>query len=159
MLGRIHTFKEFLDTWRIVREKGFDNINIDLISAIPGQTVQSWEKTLRTIAELGAEHISAYSLIIEEGTSFYRLYGEVHNSDGETPASCAEKNGGASGIPPLPGEDAEREIYKSTGRILKEYGYHSTRFPTMRKRDMSAVIISATGRGRSTSGLDSGRRP
>lgn len=124
MLGRIHTFKEFLDTWRIVREKGFDNINIDLISAIPGQTVQSWEKTLRTIAELGAEHISAYSLIIEEGTSFYRLYGEVHNSDGETPASCAEKNGGASGIPPLPGEDAEREIYKSTGRILKEYGYH-----------------------------------
>ena len=42
MLGRIHTFKEFLDTWRIVREKGFDNINIDLISAIPGQTVQSW---------------------------------------------------------------------------------------------------------------------
>ena len=70
MLGRIHTFREFLDTWETVRKAGFCNVNVDLISAIPGQTEESWEHTLRTVAELGPEHLSAYSLIIEEGTPF-----------------------------------------------------------------------------------------
>lgn len=83
MLGRIHTFREFTDTWKVIRNQGFDNVNIDLISAIPGQTVQSWERTLRTAAELGPEHISAYSLIIEEGTPFYAWYGEGKEGDGE----------------------------------------------------------------------------
>ena len=55
------------------------NVNIDLISAIPGQTKKSWETTLRTVAQLQPEHISAYSLIIEEGTVFGTIYGE----DGE----------------------------------------------------------------------------
>ena len=111
MLGRIHTFKEFLDTWRIVREKGFDNINIDLISAIPGQTVQSWEKTLRTIAELGAEHISAYSLIIEEGTPFYDWYGP--EDDRSVPA----------GRKALPSEEEDRLMYEWTGKYLAQKGY------------------------------------
>ena len=44
MLGRIHTFREFLDTWEIVRAEGFHNVNVDLISAIPGQTAHSWER-------------------------------------------------------------------------------------------------------------------
>ena len=77
MLGRIHTYREFLNTYALVRDAGFDNINIDLISAIPGQTVKSWERTLRTAVELSPEHISAYSLIIEEGTPFYDMYGET----------------------------------------------------------------------------------
>lgn len=110
MLGRIHTFREFLDTWETVRGAGFDNVNIDLISAIPGQTVKSWERTLRTAAKLGAEHLSAYSLIIEEGTPFYDWYGGV--------------NGPGGTFPPLPDEDEERDIYRSTARILAEYGYH-----------------------------------
>lgn len=111
MLGRIHTFREFLDTWDILRGQGFDNINVDLISAIPGQTLSGWEKTVRTTAELGPEHISAYSLIIEEGTLFHRLYAQGEKGDDRT-------------MPPLPDEDSERQIYKVTQVILKEYGYH-----------------------------------
>ena len=71
MLGRIHTYREFLETYSLARDAGFDNINIGLISAIPGQTLKSWERTLSTVAELAPEQLSAYSLIIEEGTPFY----------------------------------------------------------------------------------------
>lgn len=110
MLGRIHTYEQFLDTWRLVRTGGFDNVNIDLISAIPGQTAESWERTLRTAAELGPEHLSAYSLIVEEGTPFYDRYGE--------------NSGNTGNWPPLPDEDTERRIYEDTARILKEYGFH-----------------------------------
>ena len=119
MLGRIHTFQEFLDTWKTVREEGFDNINIDLISAIPGQTLMSWEKTLRTAAGLEPEHISSYSLIIEEGTPFYKLYGEAERA-------CGKAGGDSLRSPalPLPDEDTERGIYKATADILEEYGYH-----------------------------------
>lgn len=112
MLGRIHTFREFLNTWKLVRRAGFNNVSIDLISAIPGQTVQSWERTLRTVAELGPEHISAYSLIIEEGTPFYTLYGD------------GKEKAGDSSFPLLPDEDEDREIYQRTASVLNEYGYH-----------------------------------
>ena len=118
MLGRIHTFEDFLDTWESVRRAGFDNVNIDLISAIPGQTEESWEQTLRAAAKLNPEHLSAYSLIIEEGTPFFDRYGE----DGGVKSD--EKNGREKGWPSLPDEDTEREIYRMTERILKEYGYH-----------------------------------
>lgn len=104
ILGRIHTYEEFLDTYRLAREKGFRNINVDLMSAIPGQTVKGWEDTLRKAAELRPEHISAYSLIIEEGTPFYEKYG-----------LCADQ---------LPDEEEERQIYWQTKEILKEYGYY-----------------------------------
>ena len=110
MLGRIHTYEEFRESYDMARQAGFDNINIDLISAIPGQTVKSWEHTLRTVAELHPEHISAYSLIIEEGTRFYQWYGK-----GQTDQ---EK------YPPLPDEDAERQMYERTEGILEEYGFH-----------------------------------
>ena len=68
LLGRIHTYQEFVESYELARAAGFDNINIDLMSAIPGQNLSDWERTLRTVAELSPEHISAYSLIIEEGT-------------------------------------------------------------------------------------------
>ena len=110
MLGRIHTYEEFRESYDMARQAGFDNINVDLISAIPGQTVKSWENTLRTVAELHPEHISAYSLIIEEGTRFYQWYGK-----GQTDQ---EK------YPPLPDEDAERQMYERTEGILEEYGFH-----------------------------------
>lgn len=115
MLGRIHSFRGFLHTWEIVRDAGFDNINIDLISAVPGQTLESWEHTLRTAAELGPEHLSAYSLIIEEGTPFYEKYGQ--------PSRAGTPEAGKEPLPPLPDEDTEREIYKASKRILEEYGY------------------------------------
>ena len=114
MLGRIHTYREFLDTWKIVREAGFENVNVDLISAIPGQNLRSWSETLRKAADLGPEHISAYSLIVEEGTPFYERYGDGSGED--------ENKG--NHLPPLPDEDTEREMYKATEKILAEYGYH-----------------------------------
>ena len=103
LLGRIHSYEEFLESFRLARAAGFDNINIDLMQALPGQTVQSFRDTLQKVIELQPEHISAYSLIIEENTHFYEWYGE--NSD------------------KLPSEDTERDIYKMTQTVLKEAGY------------------------------------
>ena len=100
MLGRIHTYEEFLQSYRMARAAGFDNINIDLMFAVPGQTEEAWKQHLREVAELEPEHISAYSLIIEEGTPF------------------AEKE------LDLPDEDTEYQMYEDTAEILKEYGYH-----------------------------------
>ena len=76
MLGRIHTWEDFLKTWEMVREAGFANVNIDLMSALPGQTIESYRETLKKVLTLQPEHISAYSLIIEEGTLFYRWFEE-----------------------------------------------------------------------------------
>lgn len=112
-LGRIHTFREFLESFCLARRAGFANINVDLMSALPGQTPQSWEETLRTVSGLRPEHISAYSLIIEETTPFWERYhsDEEARSRGETP-----KN--------LPSEEEERAMYESTEAILSTYGYH-----------------------------------
>lgn len=63
-LGRIHTYDEFLKSYQRVRMAGFDNVNVDLISAIPGQTLESWKNTLKKVTMLKPEHISAYSLIV-----------------------------------------------------------------------------------------------
>ena len=112
-LGRIHTFQEFLDSYEMARKTGFENINIDLISALPGQSLSSWQTTLRKVAELSPEHISAYSLIIEEGTPFYEKYreDEILREKGEKSIY-------------LPDEETERRMYEVTGEILGEYGYH-----------------------------------
>ena len=76
LLGRIHTYEEFREAYHLARANGFSNINVDLISAIPGQTVESWRRTLEQVMALSPEHISAYSLILEEGTPFYKKYVE-----------------------------------------------------------------------------------
>ena len=99
ILGRIHNYEQFLETYQEARTVGFDNINIDLMSAIPDQTYEGWAKNLRTAAELEPEHISAYSLIVEEGTPF-----------------AARKLN-------LPDEDTEYNMYEATAQILKEYGF------------------------------------
>lgn len=114
LLGRIHTWQDFLETYSLARKAGFTNINVDLISAVPGQTLAGWEKTLRTVAELGPEHISAYSLIIEEGTPFFEHYG----AGGKQP----DMDGPA--WPPLPDEEEDRAIYEATALLLQKYGYH-----------------------------------
>lgn len=105
-LGRIHTYEDFRQVYQWAREAGFTNINVDLMSAIPGQTLESYEDTLRKVADLEPEHISAYSLIIEEGTPFYERYGEGRHAE------------------ELPDEDIERKMYVRTGEILEDYGYH-----------------------------------
>ncbi len=107
LLGRIHTYEEFLESYALARECGFNNINVDLISAIPKQTLQSWEHTLSQIIALQPEHISAYSLIVEKGTPFAEIYGE----------GCLREND-------LPNEETERKIYYRTEELLAEAGYH-----------------------------------
>ena len=111
MLGRIHTYQDFLDTYSLAREAGFRNINVDLMSGIPFQTLGGWEDTIKRVAELAPEHISAYSLIIEEGTPFYEKYGE-----GERAEARRRRE--------LPDEDTERLMYQFTKNILQNYGYH-----------------------------------
>ena len=133
MLGRIHTYEDFMNTYQLAREEHFRNINIDLISAIPGQTVESWRHTLRTVAKLNPEHISAYSLIIEEGTPFYEIYGE----DSKERIDREDKDAGKFyniNAKKLPDEDSERQMYQDTKRILTEYGYHQYEISNYAKR-------------------------
>lgn len=103
-LGRVHTYEKFLEGFFAAREAGFINCNIDLMSALPNQTLVSWENTVRKVIALKPEHISAYSLIIEEGTAFYEM---------------KEK-----GLLSLPDEEEERKMYERTEEYLREAGYY-----------------------------------
>ena len=105
LLGRIHTYNQFKENFYLARRIGFANINVDLMSALPGQTCESWKETLSRVTDLDPEHISAYSLIIEEGTPF------------------GERYGSEEGRKLLPDEDSEREMYHETKRFLKDCGY------------------------------------
>ena len=74
VLGRIHTYEQFLKTYELARNAGYTNINIDLMSGLPHQSAESFADTLQKVIRLKPEHISAYSLIIEKGTPFYEKY-------------------------------------------------------------------------------------
>ena len=104
-LGRIHTWEDFLESFRRAREEGFSNLNVDLMSALPGQTMDGWMETLKRTAAQEPEHISAYSLIIEEGTPFYERYG------------------GKKGEALLPDEDTDRDMYHKTREFLASCGF------------------------------------
>ena len=109
MLGRIHTYEEFLETWKLTEQAGFKNRNIDLMSALPGQTMESYEDTLSKVLALEPEHISAYSLILEEGTVFYDWY---------------EKGKLDRGAWKLPSEEEEYAMGELTIQRLAEAGMH-----------------------------------
>ena len=113
ILGRIHTFEQFLKTYDMARKHGFSNINIDLMSSLPGQTPEIFCDSLYQVLKLKPEHISAYSLIIEKGTPFYELYrfDAVRQEAGMQTES-------------LPTEEEEYQTTKMTQHILKEAGYH-----------------------------------
>ena len=83
VLGRIHTYNEFLESFMILRDEGFENINVDLMNGIPEQTFETFSKGLEIIKELNPEHISIYSLILEEGTPFYGMNLMLPNEDEE----------------------------------------------------------------------------
>ncbi|EES91843.1 oxygen-independent coproporphyrinogen III oxidase [Clostridium botulinum] len=103
-LGRIHTREEFLKSYNMAREVGFENINVDLMFGIPNQSFDEWKETLNEIIKLNPEHLSCYSLIIEEDTPFYNLYENQKIN--------------------LPSEELERKMYWYTLKFLKEKGYH-----------------------------------
>ncbi len=102
-LGRIHTVKEFLHSYNLVREHGYDNINIDLIFALPKQTVEAWQHTLRETISLEPEHISNYNLVMEESTLFYDWW--------------------KAGELVLPSEDTEANMFQWTIETLTSHGY------------------------------------
>lgn len=103
-IGRIHTYEEFKENYYLARNMGFNNINIDLMFGLPNQTLSIYKDTLREVIKLEPDHISAYSLIIEEGTPFYNMY---------------DKN-----LINLPTEECERDMYRYTKDELNKNGYH-----------------------------------
>ncbi|MCD7825278.1 MAG: radical SAM family heme chaperone HemW [Clostridiaceae bacterium] len=115
-LGRIHTWQQFSDSFWLLREAGFSNINVDLMSAIPGQTLSSWQETLKKVIEVNPEHISAYSLIVEEGTPFFKQQ--------------------QAGTLSLPDEDTERAMYEMTGELLERSGYNRYEISNYAKKGM-----------------------
>lgn len=100
-LGRIHTFEDFLEVYRLVRECGISNVNVDLMYGIPEQTLDSFLQTLRTVTALSPEHLSVYGLILEDGTPLYQLHESL----------------------PIPTEDTECDMYYAAARLLSECGY------------------------------------
>lgn len=104
-LGRIHTYELFLEAYEAAHSAGFCNVNVDVMSALPGQSVAEYCDTLQKVLALSPRprHISAYSLIVEEGTPFYEM----------------QRNGRL----PLPTEEEEREMYALTARVLRREGY------------------------------------
>ena len=105
LLGRIHTWEDFLQNYLMARKVGFRNINVDLMQSLPGQTPALWRDTLEKVVRLQPEHISAYALTLEEGTPFYRMY--------TTPEGSRK----------LPDEETDREMYHMTGSVLGQHGY------------------------------------
>lgn len=103
-IGRIHSYEEFKENFILARNLGFNNINVDLMFALPDQSLEDLDETLKIIIDLKPEHISCYSLIVEEETVFYKLF-----DDGKLN---------------LPNEDLEREMYLRALRVLKQNGYN-----------------------------------
>lgn len=103
ILGRVHTFEQFLQNYEMARHVGFTNISVDLMSALPKEDLKDYKKDLERILALKPEHISSYSLIIEEGTPFYDN-NEVLNH--------------------LPSEEEDRKMYELTEQMLLQEGYH-----------------------------------
>ena len=101
-LGRIHNYDQFVATFKAARRAGFNNINIDVMSGLPGQTIHSYVDTLSRVIDFGPEHISAYSLSIEEGTPF--------SKDKEI-------------LDSLPTEMIDRRMYDITKQLLAANGY------------------------------------
>lgn len=102
-IGRIHSYDEFIETYQLARQVGFENINVDLMFGLPGQTVQDLKLSLENTIKLSPEHISVYSLILEEGTKLYDLVKE-NKVD-------------------LPYEDTERNMYWYIKNTLELNGY------------------------------------
>ena len=102
-LGRIHTYNDFLNTYNLARKVGFNNINVDLMLGLPKQSIKDLEESINEVIKLNPEHISVYSLIVEEGTPFYNKL---------------KKN-----MLDLPEEGLERKMYWLVKEKLEKSGY------------------------------------
>ena len=102
-IGRIHTYEEFYNCYQLSRKVGIQNINIDLMLGLPNQTLQDLEESINTVISLNSEHISLYSLIIEENTKMQKMLEEKQVT--------------------LPEEDLERTMYWKAKKTLEQNGY------------------------------------
>ncbi|MHB1394507.1 MAG: radical SAM family heme chaperone HemW [Clostridia bacterium] len=115
-LGRIHTLEDFLHAYSDARKAGFENINADLMFALPNQTLSMWKETVEKVCQLGMEHISCYSLKLEEGTKLCEMH---------------EK-----GKVQLPDEELDREMYKVAVDIMNEHGYSQYEISNFAQKNM-----------------------
>lgn len=102
-LGRIHTWADFKKGYKLARKTGFGNINVDLIFGIPDQTLDEWKESLKAVVDLEPEHISCYSLIVEENTEFHKRYEKSQLN--------------------LPDEETEMDMYRYSLEFLEKHGY------------------------------------
>ena len=114
-IGRIHNFKQFLDAYNLVKETGFENINVDLMLGLPNQTIKDLKESLDIIIKLNPNHVSCYSLIVEEETKLYEQVekGEIH----------------------LPDEELERNMYWYIKNTLELNGYNQYEISNFSKKE------------------------
>lgn len=103
LLGRIHNYDQFLAGYEMAEQAGFNNINVDIMAGIPGQSLHSYLETIEHVLRLKPAHISSYGLIVEEGTPLYKNQ-ELLST--------------------IPDEETERKMYKATRKVLEMAGYH-----------------------------------
>lgn len=144
-LGRIHRFSDFRENYLQAREAGFENISVDLMYGLPGQTVESWTETLKKVLDLRPEHLSVYSLIIEPGTEFYRLY---HEDD--------ERRGAGKRPSHLPSEDAVADMEQETRRRMADAGFHRYEISSYARNGFESVHNSGYWTRREYIGLGLG---
>jgi len=118
-LGRIHSSSTAYAQIKLLHECGFDNISLDLIFGLPGQTLSMWQDTLKVACELPIQHISCYSLIVEEGTPFYQDY--------------------QTGLLTLPDEETERQMAHFAISYLKEQGFYQHEISNFSKKGFESI--------------------
>ena len=104
ILGRIHTFEDFINTYNLAKEVGFENINVDLMLGFPDQSIEDIKESLNQIIKLNPNHVSTYSLIVEEGT---KIFNQIENNELQ-----------------LPDEELERNMYWYVKNTLELNGYN-----------------------------------
>lgn len=114
-IGRIHTVEDFLRGYKLARKIGFSNINIDLMFGLPDQSLEDWKETLENVVNLEPEHISCYSLIIEKGTAFYKMFHDEKLN--------------------IPGEEEERKMYQFALEFLNKRGYYQYEISNFSKKN------------------------
>ena len=112
--GRSHGVEDVEAAIELMRKCRVPSWSVDLISGLPGADADSWTRSLRRAIDSGAHHVSVYDLQVEQGTAFYRWYGEDDGGRSETPAN---------GRQPLPDEDASASMFREASATLRDAGY------------------------------------
>jgi oxygen-independent coproporphyrinogen-3 oxidase len=132
ILGREHNAKQAEQSFHILREAGFSNVNVDLMFGLPGQTIDHWKKTLEKTISLRPDHISAYCLTYEEDTDFF-----LRRSRGELKTNL----------------DAEADFFEATMSILEDAGYEHYEISNYARPSFSSVHNRAYWSGEDYLGL------